>query len=200
MKSMLSRLAAGILLLLFSPVILIAGLLINLYSKGSLFYKQIREGKNGTQFYIWKLRTMVPDADKKLALMLKQDQKLVEEWQEFGCLRNDPRIAGAPGRLARQYSVDELPQLWNICNGTMVFVGPRPLELHLANSIDPKMRAYRNSVYPGVTGLWQIGPRSEINIRQMQHYDKLYIKKKKFLLDVYIVIKTLKVIFKRTGR
>lgn len=142
---------------------------------------------------------MVSDANEVLAAIIENDKEMAREWQEYGCFRNDPRIAGLIGKFARQLSIDELPQLINVFKGEMAFIGPRPLEIHLAQTLQPKSRIIRNSVKPGITGLWQVGPRSDINIRQMQYYDRLYVQKRNLSLDLYILIKTVKIIFQRTG-
>lgn len=196
---MFLRFTAGLLLIIFAPAILIFGLIIKLTYPGPIFFKQLREGKNGTTFYIWKLRTMIADAENILAKIIKENGAMAKEWQSFGGFKNDPRIAGLAGRIARKLSIDELPQLLNIAKGNMAFIGPRPLEMYLAKSLSSQDRSIRNSVKPGLTGLWQIGPRSNISIRHMQFYDRLYIRKKSLCLDVYILLKTVYVVFKQTG-
>ncbi|GGH18253.1 sugar transferase [Mucilaginibacter phyllosphaerae] len=196
---MLRKLIAGLLLIALLPIALITGVIIRLKHPGPMFFKQLREGRHGRFFLIWKLRTMVVNADIVLARLIENNQLLATEWRDYGGLKNDPRIAGAAARLARRLSIDEIPQLINIINGDMAFVGPRPLEKYLAESLPPNTRATRNSVKPGLTGLWQIGPRSNVSIRQMQHYDKLYISKKSFCLDAYILLKTIGVVVKKTG-
>jgi exopolysaccharide production protein ExoY len=194
-----TRLMAGLLLFFSMPFLYFIGLAIKIKYPGPVFYKQLREGKDGSTFFLWKLRTMVSDANEILAAIIENDKEMAREWQEFGCIRNDPRIAGLIGRFARQLSIDELPQLINVFKGEMAFIGPRPLEIHLAQALQPKSRVIRNSVKPGMTGLWQVGPRSDINIRQMQYYDRLYVQKRNVSLDLYILFKTVKIIFKRTG-
>jgi exopolysaccharide production protein ExoY len=196
---MLSRLIAGLLLICLFPFIFIIGFIIKLKYPGPIFFRQIREGKNSRQFHIWKLRTMVANADTVLKQLIKNDNTLAEEWRDYGGFKKDPRITGAVGRLARRLSIDELPQLINIINGDMAFVGPRPLEMYLAEALTPQDKLIRNSVKPGLTGLWQIGQRSNVTIKQMQHYDKLYVLKKSFCLDTYILFKTVIVVFNKTG-
>jgi exopolysaccharide production protein ExoY len=196
---MLIKIIAAVLLVFCSPLLFLVGGIIKIKSKGPFFYRQTREGKNGKQFKIWKLRTMITNADLKLNEILKNNVELSKEWEEFGCLKNDPRIAGKGARFARQFSIDELPQLWNVCKGEMVFIGPRPLETKLVETLNSEDRNLRASVTPGITGLWQVGQRSSSTIRQMQRYDRLYIRKKNVLMDLYIIIQTLKVVFKGTG-
>lgn len=196
---MFSRIIAGILLICTSPLFLTVGLIIKIRHPGPLFFRQLREGANGTVFSIWKLRTMVCNADIVLESIIKKDETLAKEWEEFGGFKNDPRIAGFAGKLARKLSIDELPQLINIIMGQMAFVGPRPIELYLAESLNPKSRLIRNSVLPGLTGLWQVGPRSDISIRQMQRYDSLYVFKRNACLDAIIILKTFRVVLRQSG-
>ncbi|MBL4674929.1 MAG: sugar transferase [Mucilaginibacter sp.] len=181
------------------PLAVIVGLLIKRKYPGPLFFKQLREGKNGKTFYIWKLRTMVTNANEVLKKIIAEDEAMAKEWNEFACFKNDPRIAGSIGKMARKLSIDELPQLINIFKGDMVFVGPRPLEMYLAEALPATERDCRNTVKPGLTGLWQIGPRSDISIRHMQYYDRLYIRKKSICLNIYILLKTVTVVFRQTG-
>jgi len=194
----MSKFIAAILILLSFPLLLIVSLLIKLNYPGPLFYSQVREGKNGKPFKILKLRTMVTNANLILDELLKTDAGLAKSWAETGVLKNDPRIAGSMGRIARQLSIDELPQLMNILRGEMAFVGPRPLEIPSMEALNPTTRTFRNSVLPGITGLMQIRFRSA-SIRQMMFYDRIYIKNQSICLDAYILLQTIVAIYKRTG-
>lgn len=178
------------MLIITIPILLVIGFAIKIGYPGPLFYSQIREGKNGKAFRIWKLRTMVKNSKELLDNLLLKDKDRVTEWMDFGYLKNDPRIAGPIGRFARKSNLDELPQLWNICRGEMAFIGPRPLELFLAEQLAPRVRAIRNTALPGLTGLWQIGFRDEVNIQQMQRYDLLYIRCQGLPIDFYILWRT----------
>lgn len=195
---MIIRVIALLILLITFPFVIFISLIIKFNYPGPLFYKQVREGKDGKPFNIIKLRTMVSNASILLKEMLEKDPILALSWAETGVLKNDPRIAGKLGRLARQLSIDELPQLINIIKGEMAFIGPRPLEIPSVEALQPTARKFRYSVLPGITGLAQVEFRSA-TIRQMQFYDRLYIKKQNFLLDVYILYKTITSIFYRTG-
>lgn len=199
MKINAAPLIAAILFAGFLPLLLVIGILIKLKYPGSIFYKQIREGKNGKTFHIFKLRTMAQNANELLDLIMKNNPLIAKEWQEYGCLKQDPRITGKLGHFARQFSIDEIPQLLNVIRGEMNFIGPRPLESGLAEMINPQKRMLRNSILPGITGLWQVGPRSTITIHQMQRYDLIYVKKRTVYLDLIILFKTIQVVFKRTG-
>jgi lipopolysaccharide/colanic/teichoic acid biosynthesis glycosyltransferase len=194
----MNRLIAALLLLITFPVILIIAILIKSKYPGSFFYQQVREGKNGKPFKIIKLRTMVANAEMVLQNMLKDNPELVEKWAATGVIKNDPRIAGKLGRLSRELSIDELPQLINVLKGEMTLIGPRPLEIPSVEMLHPNTRSLRNSILPGITGLAQVENRSA-TIRQMQFYDRLYIKNRTIGLNIYIVYKTLHSIIKRTG-
>ncbi len=192
------KIIAAILILITFPFVIIISLLIKLNYPGPLFYAQVREGKNGKPFKILKLRTMVTNANVILEKMLKEDAALATSWAETGVLKNDPRIAGMLGRLSRQLSIDEIPQLINILKGEMAFIGPRPLEIPSVEALHPKTRRLRNSVLPGITGLMQVRFRNA-SIRQMLFYDRIYIKNQSICLNVYILCQTVIAIFKRTG-
>lgn len=194
----MNRLVAALLLLITFPVFLLIALLIKSKYPGSFFYKQVREGKNGKPFKIIKLRTMVANAEMVLQNMLKDNPALAEKWAATGVIKNDPRIAGKLGRLSRELSIDELPQLINVLKGEMALIGPRPLEIPSVEMFHPNTRSLRNSILPGITGLAQVENRSA-TIRQMQFYDRLYIKKRTIGLNIYIVYKTFLSIVKRTG-
>ena len=199
LKQLIECVIAFILLVLLSPLILVMALFIQLESKGPALYSQTRVGKNGLTFKIWKLRTMVPDSSAILEQILAQNGPMAIEYRTFGSIDKDPRITGRAGLLAREFSIDELLQLFNIAKGQMSFVGPRPQEPYFTNLLDPQNRKLRLSVKPGLSGLWQIGPRSYADIYQMMKYDSLYIKRKSLWLDLWIVYKTFYVVFKRTG-
>lgn len=194
----MNRLVAALLLLITFPVFLLIALLIKSKYPGSFFYKQVREGKNGKPFKIIKLRTMVANAVMVLQNMLKDNPALAEKWAATGVIKNDPRIAGKLGRLSRELSIDELPQLINVLKGEMALIGPRPLEIPSVEMLHPNTRSLRNSILPGITGLAQVENRSA-TIRQMQFYDRIYIKNRTIGLNIYIVYKTVHSILKKTG-
>lgn len=192
------KIIAAILILVTFPLVIIIALLIKIRYPGPLFYSQLREGKNGKPFKILKLRTMVADSHLILEKMLKEDAALAQSWAETGVLKNDPRIAGILGRLSRQLSIDEMPQLINVLKGEMAFIGPRPLEIPSVEALDPKTRILRHSVLPGITGLVQVRFRSA-SIRQMLFYDRVYIKNQNICMDTYVLYQTVLAVFKRTG-
>ncbi|MEM7087183.1 MAG: sugar transferase [Bacteroidota bacterium] len=199
MTTFISKIAALVCLVLLSPILFLFGLLIYFKSPGPLFYSQKRVGKDGVLFQLYKLRTMATNSQEILNEIIAADPEMAREWKAYGCFQKDPRIAGHMAKYARQFSVDELPQLVNIVRGDMHFVGPRPLEVEFNEQLNSEDRALRLSVKPGLTGLWQVGPRSYSNHRQMMKYDRLYVENQSPKLDFYILLKTIGVIFKRTG-
>lgn len=185
---------AGVLPLLFG-----LALAIRWRHPGPVLFAQEREGKHGVRFRMWKLRTMVMDAESVLQRLILAEPRLAAEWRRFGCLRDDPRIAGPAAKLARQLSLDELPQLWNIARGEMALVGPRPLPPALASSLPPVARARRNGVLPGMTGLWQVRCRSETDLRGMVRYDAVYMRRRSLRLDTWILLLTPAAVLSRRG-
>lgn len=189
----LAVLAAGL------PLMVGLALAIRLRHPGPFLFAQEREGRDGVRFRMWKLRTMVGDAEQVLERRLLADPGLAAEWRRFGCLREDPRIAGPAARLARQLSVDELPQLWNVVLGEMALVGPRPLPPAVAGSLPPAARAQRNRALPGLTGLWQVRRRSEADLRGMARYDAVYVRSRSLRLDAWILLLTPAAVLSRRG-
>lgn len=191
------KILAFIILLVTLPLVILVSLIIKLNYPGPIFYSQIREGRNGKEFKMWKLRTMVVDSNSILEQMLK-DKSIAKFWNENGFLRNDPRITGFAGRFARQFSIDEIPQLLNVIKGEMSFIGPRPLEKFSLEYLTPQIRQYRSSILPGMTGLSQVCNRGA-STRHIILYDIIYLKNKSFCLNVYILYKTIFAIIKSTG-
>lgn len=181
-------------LILLSGVFLIIALAIKLDDPhGKVFYSQTRLGKNGRNFQMWKFRSMVTGADKMVDKLLKKNDV---EGAMFK-IKNDPRITRV-GRFIRKYSLDELPQLYNVLRGDMSLVGPRP---PLPREVI-KYTAYdrqRLSVIPGVTGLWQISGRNELGFSEMVALDITYINNACFSQDITILFKTILVVIRPTG-
>lgn len=176
-------------LILFSPVLLAIGLVIRLTSQGPALFQQSRLGLRGRQFQIYKFRTMVVDAERRL----KELEHLNES--DGGVLfkmKKDPRIT-AIGRILRRTSLDELPQLWNVLRGDMSLVGPRPLQVRdslLLAQIDSRAYSQRLNVVPGLTGLWQARGRSETGFEHMLNMDRQYIRDWSIWLDLRIIVET----------
>jgi lipopolysaccharide/colanic/teichoic acid biosynthesis glycosyltransferase len=175
------------------PVLLVCALLIKLESPGgSIVFKQKRTGKGGHPFFIYKFRTMVPNADalKKELVHLNELQ-----WPDFK-ITNDPRITRM-GRFLRKTSLDELPQLLNVLRGDMSLVGPRP------TSFSPETyelwQTERLDVMPGITGLWQIMGRGSMEFDDRVRLDVAYIERRCVWLDIQIILRTVAVVWKQRG-
>ncbi|MEO0378639.1 MAG: sugar transferase [Pseudomonadota bacterium] len=159
------------------------------------FYTQLRVGRNGKEFRMWKLRTMVPDADIKLKAYLKQNSDARREWNLHQKIKNDPRIVPI-GKFLRATSLDELPQLFNVLSGSMALVGPRPIMVD-QKAVYPS-RAYYHML-PGLTGLWQISDRNECTFGERAKFDDVYLKRISLREDLRIMMQTVLIIMKRTG-
>ena len=176
------------------PVVTMLALLISLDGH-SPFYRQKRLGRGGRLFTLWKLRTMVADADERLAACLARNPEARKEWETTQKLKNDPRITRF-GRLLRKTSLDELPQLWNVLKGDMSLVGPRPMlpeQRHLYPG-----RAYY-ALRPGITGLWQISDRNEGSFAGRAKFDTEYANAVSLKTDLGILLRTVRVVLRGTG-
>ena len=177
------------LLVLASPVMLLTALAIRLEGRGPVFYRQERVGLDGKTFSIVKFRSMVPDAEKSSG----------PTW----CSEGDPRVTRV-GKVIRKLRIDELPQAWNVLKGEMSFVGPRPERPHFVAALGDKIPYYslRNTIRPGVTGWAQVQYRygsSANDALEKLKYDLFYMKNASFLFDLWIVIKTVRVVLFARG-
>ncbi len=159
------------------------------------FYVQDRVGLDGRSFRFWKLRSMVPDADRRLADYLAENPAARLEWDDTQKLKNDPRIT-AIGGFMRKTSLDELPQLWNVLKGDMSIVGPRPMM--------PQQRGlYPGPVYhrvrPGLTGFWQISDRNMTSFASRSNHDARYAERVSFPTDVIVILMTVRSVLRGTG-
>lgn len=161
------------------------------------FFGHERVGRNGRVFRCWKLRTMVPDAQKQLAEHLAADPVARSEWEKDFKLTNDPRITRI-GNLLRRTSLDELPQLWNVALGQMSLVGARPVTRDELPRYGALLRAYY-AQRPGVTGKWQVGGRNAISYAQRVEMDAAYLRECSLINDVKLILATLLVVCRRTG-
>jgi lipopolysaccharide/colanic/teichoic acid biosynthesis glycosyltransferase len=177
------------------PLIAILGLVIWFKTGSHPFYTQDRIGKNGQVFKIWKLRTMVPDADALLEAYLTVNPAAKTEWDETQKLKDDPRVTQT-GRILRKTSLDELPQLWNVFTGDMSLVGPRPMmpeQQELYTGLDYyKLR-------PGITGFWQISDRNEGSFAGRAQYDADYNAELSVGTDIAVLLATFAVVWRGTG-
>jgi lipopolysaccharide/colanic/teichoic acid biosynthesis glycosyltransferase len=162
------------------------------YPNRKIFYKQLRTGKNGKRFWMYKFQTMVPNADELKPTLMHLN---VLQWPDFK-IPDDPRVTKL-GKILRKTSIDEIPQLWNVLKGEMSLVGPRP------TSFSPdtyyKWQLKRLDVIPGMTGLWQITRRGESEFVERTLFDIEYIQHSCMLLDIEIIFRTFMSIFAGTG-
>jgi Undecaprenyl-phosphate galactose phosphotransferase WbaP len=198
-KRTLDLMMAIPLIILLAPLLLALMLWIRLVSPGNPVYGQEREGLEGRRIRIWKLRTMYIDADKRLEKLLERDPEARNEWQRYFKLKNDPRILPVVGSFLRKFSLDELPQLWNVIMGEMSMVGPRPFPDYHLQAFDEKFRTLRHRVLPGVTGLWQVTARSEGDLEVQQRLDTYYIRNWSVWLDLYLMARTFSVVVRGRG-
>lgn len=179
--------------IILSPVMLVIAILIKVEDHGPVFYKQVRVGKNGKKFKMYKFRSMFVNADKMLSKLKEQNDV---EGPMFK-MKDDPRITKV-GHFIRKHSLDELPQFLNVIKGDMSLVGPRPpLPSEVAEYSDyDKQRLY---VTPGCTGVWQATERNEVGFSEMVQLDIQYIQRASFMFDLWIIWKTVEIIIKPNG-
>jgi exopolysaccharide biosynthesis polyprenyl glycosylphosphotransferase len=183
------------MILLLSPIFMAIALLIKLDSSGPIFYRQTRVGLHGNLFQAWKFRTMVTNADQLQQQLESQNQ--TKDGILFK-LKADPRVTRL-GNFLRQYSLDELPQLFNVLLGEMSLVGPRPLPVRDVDKFATH-HYVRHEVLPGITGLWQVSGRSDItDFEDVIQLDLDYIQNWSLGLDLNILLRTVKVVLQKTG-
>jgi lipopolysaccharide/colanic/teichoic acid biosynthesis glycosyltransferase len=187
----------AIVLLLAPVALVIVGVfcpLIMLDGK-SPFYTQPRVGRDGRLFRMWKLRSMVADADARLGAYLDANPERRREWDENQKLRDDPRITRV-GRIIRKTSIDELPQLWNVLRGEMSMVGPRPM-MPDQQAIYPGTAYY--ALRPGITGFWQTSVRNESSFADRARFDAQYFRDLSLGTDLLVMLRTVRVVLCGTG-
>jgi len=192
LKNLIDYVLGIVIFLFFIPIYLVAGLMIKINSPGPVFYKQKRYTKDCREFFMYKFRTMHMDAEKRLEELKKYNETDGPIFK----IKNDPRITRV-GRFLRKFSIDEIPQIINVLKGELSLVGPRP-------PIPEEVKEYedwvkkRLNVKQGITGLWQISGRSDLNFEEMARLDLYYIQNWSIGMDINIIIKTIPaVIFSR---
>ena len=191
-KRMFDIVFALFMLTIFSPLYLILMILVALNSQGPIFYVQQRVGKNHRPFYCIKFRTMIDDADRALESLMQDSAQMRQEFQESFKLKQDPRITKI-GKFLRLTSLDEFPQFWNVLKGEMSVVGPRPLVPEEIPRYGRKINTVLK-IKPGITGLWQVSGRNDIPYPKRIKIDVYYATSHNWLLDLWIVYKTIGVI------
>ncbi len=187
-KRVVEVLASVLLLILLLPFMGVVGLLVALTSPGPVLFRQERIGRGRNPFCCLKFRTMYRDAEQRLAGLLESNAAIRQEWQTYARITDDPRVTGV-GRFLRRFSLDELPQLWNVLVGDMALVGPRPYLPSEAGQIGSYLESIVR-VRPGMTGLWQVSGRAELPFRERVLLDEYYIRNWSLWLDFSIVIRT----------
>ena len=181
--------------LVLSPVLIVVAILVKTTSRGPVFYRQERVGVRGTTFRMLKFRTMVADAHERLAEVLAAEG--VESVGLFYKPKNDPRITRV-GRVLRKYSLDELPQLFNVLRGEMSLVGPRP-QIPAEVALYDRAAGRRLLVKPGMTGLWQISGRNDLTPEEGIRMDVYYVENWSLFGDFIILARTVRVVFRGAG-
>ena len=174
-----------------SPLILVIVLMMSL-ENGPILFRHRRIGRGGQAFNCLKFRTMVPNAERILHDLLEKDPAAKAEWIRDHKLRNDPRITYI-GCFLRRTSLDELPQLWNVLRGEMSLVGPRPIVKEEMLRYGRYLLTYL-AAKPGMTGLWQVTGRNDTHYRRRVAMDTYYVRKQSLLMDLLILLKTVKVV------
>ena len=197
-KTIFDKLFTIIFSVLLLPIFAVVAVAIRLDSKGPVIFSQKRIGQHKKLFNLFKFRSMHPNRDDQLAEYIENHTEAKQEWEKYRKLRNyDPRVTRV-GRFIRKYSLDELPQLFNVLLGNMSIIGPRP---YLAEELEGKEDFIDMiiRVKPGITGLWQISGRSELPFEERNTLDEYYIRNWSLWLDISILLKSIKILIFRTG-
>lgn len=190
--AILNAVVALLLILLLAPVMLAVALAVKL-DGGPVLFRQVRVGKNGAEFGMLKFRSMVVDAESRLAALAARNEACGPLFK----MAHDPRVTRV-GRVIRTFSLDELPQLFNVVGGTMALVGPRPALRHEVDRYCATARR-RLAVRPGLTGLWQVSGRSNLSWAESIRLDAEYVARWSPLLDLMILARTLRAVLRGDG-
>jgi lipopolysaccharide/colanic/teichoic acid biosynthesis glycosyltransferase len=191
-KRAIDLLAATAVITMLAPVFLVIMGLIKATSRGPIIFRQRRIGFRGNHFDMYKFRTMYDGAH------LKEKELLAQSGKSFLKIKNDPRITPI-GHFLRKYSLDELPQLFNVLEGTMSLVGPRPLLQSDLDKLPRRSPLSRFSTAPGITGLWQVSGRSDTSDSKRLQLDRQYVDRWSLALDFEILLRTVEVVFTGKG-
>ncbi len=194
LKRGMDILGSIVLLIITLPIMLLAAFMIKVSSPGPIIFKQERLGFRKRKFCIYKFRTMYVGAEKELPKLLNKSETGGAAFK----MKKDPRVTPI-GRLLRRFSIDELPQLFNVLKGDMSLVGPRPLPLTDYERFYKYSHFRRMAVRPGITGLWQVSGRSDIPFEEWMQMDQYYINNWSLMLDLKILLKTTKAVFSGHG-
>jgi exopolysaccharide production protein ExoY len=195
-KRLMDLTLAAVLIGFSAPVMALIALAVSL-DGGPALYAHRRVGPDGQFFRCWKFRSMVTNGDAVFHRLLVEDDGARQEWEACFKLRSDPRVTPI-GKFLRAFSLDELPQLFNVVAGTMSLVGPRPIVEAEIERYGPGFAAYC-SCRPGITGLWQVHGRSDVDYSRRVDLDQRYARQWSLYLDFAILMKTVIVITRRVG-
>lgn len=187
-KRSLDTLLAAMAFVIAIPFFIVIPILVKLTSRGSVFFRQTRLGKNGREFKVWKFRSMYSDAQQRLDKLLAEDENAAKEWRETFKLRRDPRVTPF-GKFLRITSLDELPQFINVFMGDMALIGPRPIVKAEIPYYGDSYKLF-SSVRPGITGLWQVSGRSDVDYTRRVALDTYYVLNWSPWMDLWIMIRT----------
>jgi Undecaprenyl-phosphate galactose phosphotransferase WbaP len=183
---------------LIVSLIVLLGFLIKIDSRGPIFYRHTRIGRGGNPFSVWKFRSMFLNSSQLLEKILTADPLAKKEWDTYFKLKIDPRITRM-GTFLRKTSLDELPQIFNVLKGEMSLVGPRPVLKDEITQYYKEFADYYYLVRPGITGLWQVSGRNEVNYFHRVRLDAWYVLNWSVWLDIMILFKTIRTVLKRQG-
>ncbi len=195
-KRALDILGSIVLLVFFAPLMVVLFFLVRMDGGPAMFIHQ-RVGKNGVLFRCYKFRSMIPNAEEVLKDILVCDSQFRSDWEADQKLRNDPRITRI-GVFLRHKSLDELPQLFNVLNGDMSLVGPRPITVDEISRYGPAIEYYYLT-RPGLTGAWQVSGRNDVSYEERVALDVDYSRRWSFLTDLAILLKTVGVVISGRG-
>ncbi|WP_062206145.1 sugar transferase [Aureimonas sp. AU12] len=196
-KRALDIVIAASALIVLSPLMLMIMLVMKLTDPGPIVFGHKRVGFEGKHFHCYKFRSMATNSAELLQRLLQSDPVARAEWETSQKLRNDPRVTKL-GRILRETSLDELPQLINVLKGDMSLVGPRPIVDEEIYRYSHRFEAYKR-VRPGVTGMWQVNGRSDTSYASRVKFDTFYVRNWSVPLDIGILFKTVSVVLKREG-
>jgi exopolysaccharide production protein ExoY len=194
LKRIFDIVIAATTLFLLAPILLTVALLIYITQGGPVFFSQKRVGFNRRTFRCFKFRTMIPDAEEKLAQYLATNEEAAVDWQKNQKLKHDPRITWL-GHILRKSSLDELPQLFNVLRGEMSCIGPRPVLNEELQRYGIHAREYIKA-RPGLTGVWQVNGRSNTTYEYRVNCDRYYVRRWSFMLDIRVLFLTIPAIMK----
>ncbi len=198
LKRVFDLISVVVILVLFGWLMIGIACAIRLGGGTQIIYGHTRVGRRGRPFQCLKFRSMVPNSEEVLRDLLQSDADAREQWERDFKLKDDPRITRI-GRFIRKTSLDELPQLWNVLKGEMSIVGPRPVVQAEFDCYYGNAREHYLSVPPGLTGLWQVSGRNDLDYEQRVQLDKAYVENWNVFSDFLIVMRTVKVMVVRRG-